>query len=49
MECHKFKWLRKVVNSFGELADIHFGMIQSIFRTEETVRIDIVFDRYDVK
>ena len=35
--------------TFGELADIHLGIIQSIFRTEETVRIDIVFDRYDVK
>ena len=33
---------------FGELADIHFNIIQSLFRIEETVRIDIVFDRYNV-
>ena len=34
--------------TFGELADIHYSIIQSLFRTDETVRIDIVFDRYDV-
>ena len=34
--------------TFRELADIHFKIIQSLFRIEETVRIDIVFDRYDV-
>ena len=33
---------------FGELADIHLNIIQSLFRIEETVRVDIVFDRYDV-
>ena len=30
--------------TFGELADIHFNIIQSLFRIEETVQTDIVFD-----
>ena len=35
--------------TFGELADTHFSIIQNLFRTKETVRIYIVFDRYDVR
>ena len=33
----------------GELADIHFSVTQSLFRAEETVRIYLLFDRYDVQ
>ena len=37
------------VFTFRELAYIHFSIIHDLFRSKETVRKDIVFDRYDVR